>query len=97
MSQLLEDLCNEFGDAARIIAEAAGPPLLEDLRAEEQRIAEGWTYEPPMYYEINESCRQRYADEYAHADSCRYVESTEVAPCDAAFGQRSAVAETSCP
>jgi radical SAM superfamily enzyme YgiQ (UPF0313 family) len=97
MSQLLEDLCDEFGDAARIIAKVAGPPLLEDLRAEEQRIAEGWTYEPPTYYEINEPCRQRHADEYAGADSCRYVESTEVAACDAALGQKSALAETTCP
>ncbi len=74
MSRLLEDLCDEFGDSARHIAEAAGPPLLADLRAEETRMAEGWTYEPPMFYEVNMTCRNHFTDEYSQVDLCRYVE-----------------------
>ena len=74
MSQLLEDLCDEFGDSARRIAEAAGPPLLEDLRAEEMRIADGWTYEPPTFYEVNATCREQFDEEYADAQSCRSIE-----------------------
>jgi hypothetical protein len=74
MSSLLEDLFDAFGDRARLIAEVAGPPLLEDLRAEEKRMAEGWTYEPPEFYEVNAACRQLYAEEYSDVDSCRYVE-----------------------
>ena len=62
------------GETQRVIAEVAGPVLLEDLRAEEKRMAEGWTYEPPTFYEINAPCRQQFADEYADVDSCRFVE-----------------------
>ena len=97
MSQLLDDLCDELGDAARIIAEAAGPPLLKDLRAEETRMAEGWTYEPPTFYEVNASCRQLFADEYADANSSQYVEPAEVVACDATCEQRSVLAKASCP
>lgn len=74
MSRLLEDLCDEFGHTARRIAEAAGPPLLEALRAEETRMATGWSYEPPTFYEVNATCKKHFTDEYAHVDSCRYVE-----------------------
>ncbi len=82
MSSLLEDLCDAFGDRARWIAEVAGPPLLEDLRAEEKRMAEGWTYEPPMFYEANAACKQRFAEEYADVDSCRYVNPPSTAAAD---------------
>lgn len=73
MSELLEDLYEQFGDAARNIGDAAGPYALNSLRAEEKRLAEGWTYEPPTFYEVNSSCKRRYTDEYPDADSCRYV------------------------
>lgn len=74
MTRLLDDLCDEFGDSARRIAEAAGPPLLNDLRAEEARMATGWTYEPPTFYEVNAACKKRFMDEYDHVDCCRYAE-----------------------
>jgi hypothetical protein len=43
------------------------------IRAEEQRLAEGWVYEPPTFYEVNDACRHRFADEYRRAAPCRYV------------------------
>ncbi len=73
MSELLEDLYEQFGDSARNIGETAGPYALNSLRAEESRLAEGGTYEPPTFYEINASCRRLYADEYPDAGDCRYV------------------------
>jgi radical SAM superfamily enzyme YgiQ (UPF0313 family) len=97
MSRLLEDLCDEFGDSACMIAEAAGPPLLADLRVEETRIAEGWTYEPSTFYEVNAICKQLFADEYAGADSCRYVEAAVESLCDLPLEQTSVLAETPCP
>jgi radical SAM superfamily enzyme YgiQ (UPF0313 family) len=96
MSRLLEDLCVEFGDTSRRIAEAAGPPLLEDVRVEEARIANGWTYEPPTFYEINAACRRLFADEFADTDLCRYVEPAPESSCDATLEQRTVMAKSSC-
>ena len=97
MSRLLDDLCDEFGESARLIAEVAGPRLLEDIRAEETRMAQGWTYEPSTFYEINATCRQFFADEYVDADFCRCVEPAPERFCDAALQQASALAATPCP
>jgi hypothetical protein len=58
MSKLLSDLCDQFGAQARHIAEAAGPYVLERIRAEEKRLAEGWVYEPPTFYEFNDAHRR---------------------------------------
>jgi hypothetical protein len=74
---LLEDLFEQFGERARYVAETGGPLLLDDLRAEERRLAEGWSYEPPTFYEINASCRERFGEEYAHAGSSRFVVASE--------------------
>ena len=73
MSELLRDLCDEFGAAAQYIAEAAGPHLVKQVRAEEERLAGGWVYEPPTFYETNSACRRLFADEYSEAAPCRYV------------------------
>ena len=73
MSDLLEDLYDQFGARARYIAEAAGPHLVEQLRAEEKRLADGWAYEPSTFYEINSACRRLFADEYPEATPCLYV------------------------
>jgi len=82
MSKLLEDLCDQFGARARRAAEVAGPYVLEAIRAEEKRLAEGWTYEPPTFYELNDACRRRFGDDYPQAASCLYVTcgSPEVEP-----------------
>ena len=41
----------EFGIVARISARALGPVLQWTTRREEQRLAQGWTYEPPTIVE----------------------------------------------
>jgi hypothetical protein len=67
MSELLGDLCDEFGAHTQELAEAAGSHLVEQIRAEEVRLADGWAYEPPMFYETNSACRRLFADEYSEA------------------------------
>lgn len=50
---LMSDLLAEYGEQAKHFAQAAGPFVLEKIRDEEQRLNEGWTYEPPTFYEKN--------------------------------------------
>jgi radical SAM superfamily enzyme YgiQ (UPF0313 family) len=73
MSALLDELCEQFGDRSRQIAEEAMPYLLEALRIQEKKMADGWVSEPPTFYEINSACQRRFADEYPQAAACLYV------------------------
>lgn len=73
MSTLLDDLFDQFGDRARRAAELAGPYVLEAIRAEEEQLAEGWTYEPPTFYDVNDAGRRRHAEDRPQAAPCRYV------------------------
>jgi hypothetical protein len=79
VTQLLDDLFEEFGEPARHIANAASDTLLESTRSEERRMADGWTYEPPTFYEVNAACRAQFPGEYAGAGLCEYVESSSAA------------------
>jgi hypothetical protein len=56
MSALLDELKREFGWKARVTAALGGPYVLWKLRREEKRLAAGWTYEPPTFYEKNAAC-----------------------------------------
>ena len=51
--ELMSELVDEYGDQATHFANAAGSHVLENIRAEEQRLKEGWTHEPPTFYEEN--------------------------------------------
>ena len=51
MTDLLEEFHVEFGLRSRLGAAIAGRYLLHTVRREEKRLAEGWTYEPPTFYE----------------------------------------------
>jgi hypothetical protein len=51
--ELLRELYSEFGLTARLAAAIGGPYVLWNLRREERRLARGWTYEPPTFYEAN--------------------------------------------
>lgn len=51
---LLNELYEEFGESARHFASVAAPFVLEKIREEENRLASGWTYEPPTFYEKND-------------------------------------------
>ena len=50
---VLDELCAEFGHVARRAAPIVGRRLYRALRREEQRLQQGWTYEPPTFYETN--------------------------------------------
>ena len=49
----------------------AGPYVLWKMRKEEKRLANGWTYEPPTFYERNEAGCE--GDHAGNASPCRYV------------------------
>jgi len=53
ISQILEELYAEFGWRARLAAPIVGRYLYYMLKREERRLQNGWTYEPPTYYETN--------------------------------------------
>jgi len=54
-SVLLGDLVEEFGGKTRRYGVFGGHYLQQKIRLEEQRLAQGWTYEPPTFYEANEA------------------------------------------
>jgi radical SAM superfamily enzyme YgiQ (UPF0313 family) len=71
ISAILDDLYREFGWRSRVFAMLAGPYVLWKIRQEEKRLANGWTYEPPTFYERNEAgCA---VDQTGNASPCRYV------------------------
>ncbi|HOA74627.1 MAG TPA: cobalamin-dependent protein [Phycisphaerae bacterium] len=52
MDAILRDLYAEFGLKSRLAAPLAGAYILRSLRKEDRRLAAGWTYEPPTFYEV---------------------------------------------
>ncbi len=73
MSELLQDLCREFGIKARLAASFGGRYVLRKLRAEHRRLASGWTYEPPTFYEMNERFAHLSGENRSLATPCRSV------------------------
>ncbi len=53
IGSLLSDIYKEFGWKTRIIAPLLGIFAHASIRKEQQRLADGWTYEPSMFYEKN--------------------------------------------
>lgn len=53
ISEVLDELYREFGWKSRVAAAIGGRYLLRKMRQEERRLANGWTYEPPTFYEKN--------------------------------------------
>ena len=47
------ELNEEFGWKSRLMSAVGGPYVYWKLRREEKRLAAGWTYEPPTFYETN--------------------------------------------
>jgi hypothetical protein len=78
MSQILNDLYQEFGWKSRLAAAVAGPYVLWKTRREEKRLAQGWTYEPPTFYERNEFMEALVAKGARRAEPCRCVTSRVV-------------------
>jgi len=53
ISELLKELHHEFGWRSRLAAPIAGRYLYSKLKKQQEMLAEGWTYEPPTFYETN--------------------------------------------
>ncbi|MEA1952238.1 MAG: hypothetical protein U9N87_12710, partial [Planctomycetota bacterium] len=56
MKALRDDLIAEFGLLARLASLYGRFHVLRKVRQEEKRLAQGWTYEPPTFYERNAHC-----------------------------------------
>ena len=61
IAELLAEVYREFGWTSRLCAVAGGPYVWWKIRREEKRLARGWTYEPPTFYECNEAARAEQA------------------------------------
>jgi hypothetical protein len=55
LSNVLDELFDEFGEHAEHFAKVVAPSLLEQIRDEQLRLQDGWTYEPPTFYEKNDA------------------------------------------
>jgi radical SAM superfamily enzyme YgiQ (UPF0313 family) len=53
MSALLDDLHAAFGWKSRLASALGGPWVLRQIRKEERRLAAGFSYEPPTFFERN--------------------------------------------
>ena len=53
IGSLLSDIYKEFGWKTRIIAPLLGIYAHTTIRREQKRLADGWTYEPSIFYEKN--------------------------------------------
>jgi len=74
MQTVLSELHLAFGLKSRLNAALGGRYLVRKIRAEAKRLAEGWTYEPPTFYERNNSANILPGDkELVSAASCQYV------------------------
>ncbi len=69
MSALLRELHAEFGWKSRLYAALGGRWLLRKIRAEEKRLAAGFSYEPPTFCERNAAAADR-----AELPACRFAE-----------------------
>ncbi|MCC6125114.1 MAG: cobalamin-dependent protein [Pirellulales bacterium] len=68
ISALLKEIHAEFGWKSRVFSAIGGWYVLRKIRAEEKRLAAGWTYEPKTWYERNAAVSDR-----PDAPLCRYA------------------------
>jgi radical SAM superfamily enzyme YgiQ (UPF0313 family) len=73
ISATLDDLHREFGWRSRLVGSLGGYWLLGRLRREERRLAAGWTYEPPTFYERNYPPEQDADTPQGQANLCQFV------------------------
>lgn len=71
VSMILDELVRQFGWRSRVFAALGGRYVLWKMRREEKRLASGWTYEPPTFYEKNGAGSQ--TDHVGNALPCRFV------------------------
>jgi len=75
MSAILKELYAEFGWKSRLFGEIGGRWVLRKIRQEEKRLAIGWTYEPPTFYERNQA-----ESDKPDVPLCRYATPRVVPP-----------------
>jgi hypothetical protein len=73
MDAILKDLHREFGLKARFYSAVGGWYVYWKMRREERRLARGWTYEPPTFYERNEAAQQLALVDGPQAALCRPI------------------------
>jgi hypothetical protein len=71
--QLRQALTGEFGLRARVSGPLVGRFVSHALRREERRIAAGWTYEPPTFYEANAAALAPNVEPGSYAAPCDWV------------------------
>ena len=72
ISQTARELYREFGVKSRLSALFGGRYLRWKIWWEQRRLASGWTYEPPVFYEKNYDDGSGQQDRFA-ATLCRFV------------------------
>ena len=65
IGSLLQEFYEEFGWKTRITAPLLGRYVYSAIKREQQKLGEGWTYEPAMFYEKNARARESEAPERA--------------------------------
>ena len=76
LAALLKDLIREFGWKSRIYAVIGRFYVLEKLRREQKKLNDGWTYEPPTFYEKNEAAARLVKGVDETLQLCHSVEAT---------------------
>ena len=74
LDAVLRDAYAQFGLKARLLAPIVGRFLLWSARREAKRLARGWTYEPPTFYESNVELDLHTDRPGPKPELCRFVE-----------------------
>lgn len=73
MAAILDELYDEFGIKSRLASRLGGLFVLWKIHREQQRLAAGWTYEPPTFYEKNAAAAGEGNTLATAAAPCRFV------------------------
>jgi hypothetical protein len=73
VSAILGELHREFGWKSRLFSALGGQYVSWKLHLEQRRLARGWTYEPPSFYETNAAGIARPGKDRPAATPCSYV------------------------
>ena len=82
LDSLMKDIYREFGWKSRILAPVMGLYVSHTIRKEEERLKNGWTYEPPTFYEKNPAA-QMLEERVQTSDSRTPVASGKLIPATA--------------
>src|SRR3989304_4267194 len=80
ISQVLAELHAEFGWRSRMWAPVVGQYLYRQLLREQQRLARGWTYEPPTFFEVNAAANAPRAVRLAGVDPAPSPPTSHIKP-----------------